>query len=457
MGTAFDRARFKGAKLSATKDVQKEAQANNKSFGGGTNRVGFLTIDEGRNVFRILPPHPDDTVGAAYLPKRVAQLECEVPVYKDGEDTGKTEIKNKNIFIATQHGGLPKDPIELYIDYVRKRAADEFQDKDDRQKFLQPITGWRDKKGTWNWGISPKTSFVTYAIKNNEMGRLELYDSMIKDMDKLAVAEDAEDVMEVDPFSDPSEGSELIITKEKQKDKQGKETNKWDYIISMGSPSKNKREDWPAYYERVQVTDAQLTELLEQEPLSKIMGNRVYTSRDWDYALDGLKRLDDKYKFEIFENDEFLDELKELAELVVEFKRDDKDVDAMFEKKDQQKEVVEQKKVEKKPETVVEKGEEVDDDSLSILDMKMALKSAVKRRFGAQYLDQVPTKDQEIQKWYQLLDEGEDLPIVLEEADVVEEIPTIKAEKVTVSEEGSVADAELSEKIKNLRSRGHRS
>jgi len=165
MSTAFDRSKFKGAKLSANKDSQKSAQENNKSFGNDGGRVGFLTIDEGKNVFRILPPHPDDTIGAAYLPKRVSSLQCEVPVYKDGEDTGKTEVKAKNIFIATQHGGLPKDPIELYIDYVRKRANDEFQDKDDRAKFLYPITGWRGPKGDWNWGISPKTSFVAYAIK----------------------------------------------------------------------------------------------------------------------------------------------------------------------------------------------------------------------------------------------------------------------------------------------------
>lgn len=409
--SGFDRSKFAGAKLSAIKGVQKSAQENNKSFGGGNSqRVGFLTIEEGKNVFRILPPHPEDTIGSAYLAKRVAMLKCEVPVYKDGEDTGKTEVKNKNIFIATQHGGLPKDPIEIYIEYVRKRANDEFKSKEDRQKFLAPVTGFRDKKGTWNWGIIPKTSYVAYAVKNGEVGRLELFEQMMKDMNKAAISEDSDDVIEVDPFSDPNEGFELIITKEKQVDKQGKETGKFDYIISRGTPSIAKREDYDSYFKRTMVTDAQLEELLNQEPLSKLIGTDVYSSRDWDLAIDGLRRFDNENGFCIFENEEFLEELQDIEKLVPEYKKDDKDVDAMFEKKEPSKSKGGDKKV-----------VETDEEEVTLTDMKVALKKVVRKQFGEACLNQVPTKESEIRRWYDILMEGEDLPIKIEKEEEQED------------------------------------
>lgn len=442
MTTPFDRSKFKGAKLSANKDSQKSAQENNKSFGNDNNRVGFLTIEEGKNVFRILPPHPDDTIGAAYLPKRVSTLQCEVPVYKDGEDTGKTEVKAKNIFIATQHGGLAKDPIELYIDYVRKRANDEFQDKEDRAKFLNPITGWRGPKGEWNWGISPKTTFVAYAIKDKKMGRLELYESMIKDMNKAAITEEAEDVIETDPFSDPNEGCELIITKQKQRDKQGKEINKWEFPVTKGEPSRVKRESWDDYFERTMVTDDQLAELLKQESLSKIMGNNVYTSRDFDFAIDGLRRLDELHKFDIFENSEFLDELEAIQVLVPEYKKDDKDIDAAFDAK---------KKKDAERDQSQEADQSVDDDQVSIEEMKTDLRKVIKKQFGIEYLNQLPKKDSDIEKWYCMIMEGTNLPIKLEEE---KKIDPIKPKDAHVSEEGADTSAEVQNQIDKLRNRG---
>lgn len=437
---AFDRTKFQGAKLSANKDSQKSAQANNKSFASGNSRAGFLEIEEGKNVFRIMPPHPNDTIGAAYLPKRVTMLKCESNVWKDGEETDQTEIKNKNIFIATQHGNLPGDPIELYINYVRKRASDEFQDKEDRQKFLAPITGWKDKTGKWNWGITPKTSFVAYAVKDKVLGRLELYESMVKDMDKLAITEEADDVMGTDPFSDPNEGRELIITKEKEIDKQGKTTNKWVHTISMGEPSRQKRESWDDYFERTKLTDAQLEELEKQEPLSKIQGNDVYTTRDWNFAIDGLLRFDQENKYGIFDNDEFMEELSELEKLVSPEKRNDDDIKKAFESPKEEKKV-----------------EGPEDEEMSPLEMKIVLKRFIKKEFGEEFVSQVPVDPKELQRWYCLLEEGEDLPVKTK-ADLKEEKKaTIAKQKLSAEEmtkdSPEVKEDELSSEIQKLRAK----
>jgi len=442
---AIDRSKFQGAKLSANKDVQKNAAQNNKGFGNENSRAGFLTIDEGKNVFRIMPPHPDDTIGASYLPKRTAQLACEVNIWKEGVETEETEIKNKHIFSATQHGGLPKDPVELYIEYVRKRANDEFQDKDARASFLSPITGWKDKKGTWNWGIAPKTSFVAFATKDNKFGRLELYESMIKDMDKAAISEEPEDVMSTDPFSDPDAGCELIITKQHKLDKQSKPTSSWEYPITKGGPSAAKRESWDAYFTRTAVTDAQLEELSKQEPLSKMIGNDVYTKRDWDFAMDGLRRLDEKEKYGIFDNDDFLDELLELEKLVPEKKDKDDDVKEMFDKK---KPVETKTNAPAPKEKAPEKGEEVEEsDEVSESEMRSTLRRFIKKTYGEQFIDQIPVKKSEVEKWYSLWADDEDLPVVTEKKSE----PKSEPEKEAVDNTGAVKEEALSSEISKLR------
>lgn len=411
------RSKFKGAKLSALKNVQKDAESNKKTFTSQDGRVGFLSVDEGKNIFRLLPPHPDDKIGSTYLPCRRAMLKCEVDLYEDGELTGKTEVKNKYVFIATQHGGLKKDPIELYIEYVRKKAEDEFSDKGDRQKFLSPVTGFRDKKGNWNWGILPSTNYVCYAIKDGVLGRLELWDSWTKEMDKLAIQEDPDDVMSVDPFSDPNEGFPLIIIKEKN------DKGKVQYIISKDEPSRNRRESWEDFFERTKVTDSQLAELYNQKPLSSFYGKDVYTKRDWNYALDGLRRFDEENNYHIFDNEEFLDELNKLEDDVPEFNdiNDDLNIKKIFEK-GSDKEKIQQK------------------DDFDIISIKRSLKKFISTEYGEEYLNQLPSDEKTLNKWFELYSEGDDLPLDLN-----------KAKSVETS--GSMNESDLSDEIEKLRAR----
>jgi hypothetical protein len=458
----FDRTKFQGAKMSAQKDAQKSAKENEKGFGDST-RAAFINVVEGRNVFRMMPPHPDDKLKASYLPKRVSMLKCEVSYTKDSVVV--TEIKNKNIFIATQHGGLPKDPIELYIDYVRKYALDAIPNKEERAKYISPITGWKGPKG-WNWGINPKTSFVAYVISDGKLGRLELYEQWIQDMNKLSISEDPQDVIQVDPFSDPDEGFPIIITKSKAVDKSGRETGKWDYTVSKEEPKKigGRYESYDDFFLRTAVTDAQLEELSKQEPLSTLYGNDVYNRHDWDLALDGLQRFDIENKYGIFDNEEFLTEIETLEKLVkedvVEDIKQGKDIDKAFEKKPE----------DTKSKVVVEDHSQDEDQSeeeqpLTIPEMKLILKKFVTKHFGSQYADQVPQSKLDVQKWYVLYDEGEELPIVLEPEQkvtiekVIEKVivpkpkSIIEPEITEEPEEGKEVNPELDSEIAKLRAR----
>ena len=433
------RSKFKGAKLSKLKDVQKDAEANKKSFYENDGRVGFLSVDDGRNVFRIMPAHPDDKIGSPYLPCRRTMLKCEVEVYKDGEATGQTEVKNKYIFIATQHGGLERDPIELYIEYVRKRAEDEFSDKNDRQKFLAPITGWKGKDGKWNWGIIPGTSYVAYAVKNGVLGRIELWESWVKEMDKLSISEDPDDVMQIDPFSDPNEGAPLIITRGKN------DKGKTEHTISKDEPSRAKRESWEDFFERTKVSDAHLEELIKQKPLSEMYGKDVYTTRDFDLALDGLRRFDEENKYNIFDNEEFLEELEKIQSQVPEPKDNNDDIREAFNMKSKPKE-----------EVVQESDDNEDQVELPII--KRKLKKYVVSEYGEEFIDQIPNNEVGLRKWYSLYENGDDLPIVKpsKPEKVVENKPIKPIAPAVIDSTGPVNEDDLSSEIAKLRARRNR-
>ena len=99
----FDRSQFKGAKLSTLKETKEQADEKNvRLLGGGqSSRPNFLDVNEGRNVFRIMPPHSQED--SAYQPCRTATLECELPEMKDGKEYTVTLDGTTVNFVATDN------------------------------------------------------------------------------------------------------------------------------------------------------------------------------------------------------------------------------------------------------------------------------------------------------------------------------------------------------------------
>ncbi|MFA5582751.1 MAG: hypothetical protein WDA09_00940, partial [Bacteriovoracaceae bacterium] len=248
----LDRSKFKGNSFE-TLDKEKERAENAlPKFGGGDGRAGFHQIKDGKNYRRIAPAH--EPTDPAYRAKSTIWLECEVPeIDSDGKETGKVEIKNKSIFIATQHSDLKADPALMYIEAVQRRANDEFTDKDERSKFMQPINGWRDRNGKWNWGIKPDIKFVCYAWdEDGKLGREELWPKWLDEMKRISVSR-TPDTGEIIPdiFTDPDEGYPLNIFKTKN------EKGKFDYNIDCELPNATTRESWGDFFDRTRVSDEQ--------------------------------------------------------------------------------------------------------------------------------------------------------------------------------------------------------
>lgn len=441
---AFDRNKFKGGSREAQKAVQKSEPKNT-----GSKRQSWHYVEEGRNEFRLAPPH--NPLHSSYELYRTANIDCDVPVWENGEKTEKTEVKNRKIISATVHSeslkklGVDGDPLELYVKLVKDHAFSEIKDKDKRNKYLAPINGYRGAQGKWVWGITAKNSFLAYAwSKDGELGKVELYSAWVRDMDKLAAELEVEgDVIEVDPFSNIDEGYPLIINKDKV-------DGKWVYTIGKGEPSRAKKETYDEFFERTALTDGQLTGLSKLPSLNSSYVNS-YQLRDFELALNGLKMFDEKNNFGIFNDDSFLDKLEAIQVILEEEEKVRKDNEEND--KEESEKVVET--VENKESTVEVTTNKAPVRKRNIapkVDKRKFVEEFIAEAYGSDYVDQIPT-GVDLDKWYDMAKADEDLPLepLSEEVDTPVEVVEEVAEIEVKSEE--VKPTDLSNQIANLRKR----
>ena len=307
------RDRFQAAKLEANRKVTEEVE---KTFKSNSTRGDYHTIDEGKNYFRMMPPHnPDEPSMQA---KVIYWLDCKIEEMKDDKPTGKTLIKSRPIFDSRIHGGTPKDIIDEYINFTKKSIYEAVQDKEEKSKLLAPINGWRDKNGKWNPGILPSQSFVCYATKGEiipeNLGRLELWKKDKETLEKLNISEESDEPIVTDSFSDPDEGVQFIITKGRD------EKNNLFTLIQKNTfnarGSKNISGAYEQWASSQVVSDEVLEKLLEMEPLSKQFKN-VYKDTDFNRALEALEMFDEKNGYGTFENVEFQKIIEEVAKYYI--------------------------------------------------------------------------------------------------------------------------------------------
>lgn len=392
---AFDRSRFKAAELSVIKKEEERADNMAKFGGGGNNNyTKYAKIEDGINEFRVLPAMDGSS---PYVPFCTCNLEVEVDKYENGEVVGK-EIRSKRIFDASVHSNVmgKKDPIELYISYVKK-LAEQIQDTEEKKKFVAPLD-WRSYKGTLVPGIKPTLNFICYVYTkdDNEIKRLILNEKWFKEINRISCRETSDSVITLDIFSDPDNGYPLII--ERTKNDKGKS----EYNISAKTPSRGQ--SWDDFFEENRIPDELLEKLSKLESL-KTLYIDSYTERDWDLAMDGLKRFDEKHpEYNIFSDDEFLDELEELYKLVPSNKKEEKennnsDSNQVHKEQSKQK-TVEEKEEKKYP---------------SVAKMKMFIRDYMEDKYPGVELPNLTQK--ELIEWYDLAFAEEDLPINMDESD----------------------------------------
>lgn len=302
----FDKSKFKKQSI---EDVEAEVkQAEKTMYKGSKSYTGFATVQKGKNVFRVVP-----AMGKAYVACKMSKLRVEVPTYDaNGKVTGK-EVKDKNVFCADIHGKnllKGKDPIVLYCDYVRKKASEEYQDDTERRKFLNPIMGYK-KGNKFVWGINPSLAYVCYVYQGTKnFARLQLYGTWMNRIKEISVEMSDDETVSFDIFSQLEGAYPLVITM--GEDDKGKKT----YSLSAGIPKKGQT--WDDFFEETVIPDEDMEYFLNEVPTLEEIYKDVYSQKDFNMALDGLKRFDEENGYDIFADDGFLMEIEEMAALIPE-------------------------------------------------------------------------------------------------------------------------------------------
>ena len=405
----FDKSKFKKQSI---EDVEAEVkQAEKTMYKGGKSYTGFATIQKGKNVFRVVP-----AMGKAYVACKMSKLRVEVPTYDaNGKVTGK-EVKDKNVFCADIHGKnllKGKDPIVLYCDYVRKKASEEYQDDVERRKFLNPIMGYK-KGNKFVWGINPSLAYVCYVYQGSkDFARLQLYGTWMNRIKEISVEMSDDETVSFDIFSQLEGAYPLVITM--GEDDKGKKT----YSLSAGVPKKGQ--SWDEFFEETAIPDEDMEYFLNEVSTLEEIYKDVYSQKDFNMALDGLKRFDEENGYDIFADDGFLTEIEEMAAMIPDedSKNDEGEEDEAPKKT---KSTSKSKKVEE-PETGEEKPDPVKNLASSPAKEKAAkvasypplskMKKFLEEYIGEEYPEAELPDDltiAEVRSWYDLAQAGEALP-----------------------------------------------
>lgn len=291
---SFNRDRFRATPLSTVNSTVTETKQYDTYYGGSSDYAPFFKNVDGVTIKRVLPAHePGDS---PYVPMMTSMLECEVEDRKDGVVIGK-KIAKKKIFIATLHAGSKYDIIDEYIKRVYA-LAEQYQDKDERSRFLNPITGYRMGK-QWVSGIRPQLEYVYYALINGQIYRDSLKPKQMEALNKESAEMCAQDdTAAIDIFSDPTTGYPIQWSREK--DENGKTV---EVLKALPLP---RTMSWDQYFEKYAVPDKVLEDLLKLPSLKSLYVGS-YRKKDFEYALDGLKRFDQNNNYNIFADEDYLD------------------------------------------------------------------------------------------------------------------------------------------------------
>lgn len=302
----FDRSKWKAPSLATVNAAVSETKQFDKYYGGSGEYAPFWRNKDGITVKRVLPAH--DAGDSPYVPMLTTMLKVETDEKDDNGNIIGKKVSNKKIFLATLHGGYPYDIIEEYIRRVYEKA-DAYQG-DNRDKFLNPITGYRmgGKNGTWVPGIRPQLEYVYYAFIEGKIWRDSLKPKQMEALNKESADLCAQnDTAAIDMFSDPNTGFPIQWS-------EGKDSNSKKEVKIKSLPLK-MGQGWDDYFGENAVSDATLGQL-EKLPSLKSLYVDSYKKRDFDLALEGLKRFDEANVYRIFADEEFLDMVEKLAEMI---------------------------------------------------------------------------------------------------------------------------------------------
>ena len=312
-------------KATSIKRLQKQIDEDNAMV-RAQNRTEYLNLEDGKTVkIRIFPGHPG--VQDFYVAKKCYWLSF---VGDDGETHRGTVLDSK------VHGKTKFDVVEEYVKWAKKKIGND-ADK------LEALVGNGPKSNSLN----PQYSWLCYADKINGDDQLRAkiweFKKMVRDaMNKLAFSEDEDEVIEVDPFTDPDEGLPIMVTYRKNPNKK-----KGENFYEVSFPKKVSARP---------LTDEEIEYFMTLKPLNEILSK--YGMKDFERALEGLQNFDEENEIGLFDDEDWIEHLEEIK---AQYDSDDSEEDSEPKKKTAVKKAV-KKEYAKSEEDEEEEKDEADDE-----------------------------------------------------------------------------------------------
>lgn len=266
-------------KATSIKQLQKQVDAENEMVGTGSS-TEYLNLEDGKTIkIRIFPAHPGQE--EFYVAKKCYWLTFNT----DDGDTRRGTVLDSKV-----HGGTKWDVVEEYVKWAKKHIGN------DAEK-LEALVGNGPKSNSLN----PQYSWLCYADRVNGDNQLKAklweFKKMVRDaMNKLAFSEDEDEVIEVDPFTDPDEGLPINVTYRKNPNKK-----KGENYYEVAFPKKVSARP---------LTDEEIEYFMTLKPLSEVIYK--YGMRDFERALEGLQNFDEDNEIGLFDDDDWLEHLEEI-------------------------------------------------------------------------------------------------------------------------------------------------
>ena len=312
-------------KATSIKRLQKQIDEDNAMV-GAQNSTEYLNLEDGKTVkIRIFPGHPG--VQDFYVAKKCYWLSF---VGDDGETHRGTVLDSK------VHGKTKFDVVEEYVKWAKKKIGND-ADK------LEALVGNGPKSNSLN----PQYSWLCYADKINGDDQLRAkiweFKKMVRDaMNKLAFSEDEDEVIEVDPFTDPDEGLPIMVTYRKNPNKK-----KGENFYEVSFPKKVSARP---------LTDEEIEYFMTLKPLNEILSK--YGMKDFERALEGLQNFDEENEIGLFDDEDWIEHLEEIK---AQYDSDDSGEDSEPKKKTAVKKAV-KKEYAKSEDDEEEEKDEADDE-----------------------------------------------------------------------------------------------
>ena len=312
-------------KATSIKRLQKQIDEDNAMV-GAQNSTEYLNLEDGKTVkIRIFPGHPG--VQDFYVAKKCYWLSF---VGDDGETHRGTVLDSK------VHGKTKFDVVEEYVKWAKKKIGND-ADK------LEALVGNGPKSNSLN----PQYSWLCYADKINGDDQLRAkiweFKKMVRDaMNKLAFSEDEDEVIEVDPFTDPDEGLPIMVTYRKNPNKK-----KGENFYEVSFPKKVSARP---------LTDEEIEYFMTLKPLNEILSK--YGMKDFERALEGLQNFDEENEIGLFDDEDWIEHLEEIK---AQYDSDDSEEDSEPKKKTAVKKAV-KKAYAKSEDDEEEEKDEADDE-----------------------------------------------------------------------------------------------